>query len=103
VQEALALEILFCAPLRIKNLVALNLGVHFFRAIVTKLYTDLDPGGGPEVMRLTMGHTSYAMFRKHYMQRKNRASQQRYLEALEGCLLGAFGRVRIDSARSPGG
>jgi hypothetical protein len=189
VQVALALDLLFCAPLRIKNLVALNLGEHFFRAtlngnehmlirtpgevtktgedsehilfpdatellrlyvdvyrplisgepgdwlfpgakgphksentlgtqlsdwvraelgiafhphlirkIVTKIYADLDPGGVLEVMRRMLGHTSDAMLRKFYLQKRHRASQKRYAEALDGHRLRAFGRVRINTA-----
>jgi integrase len=192
VQLALALELLLCAPLRIKNLVALSLDRHFFRAtlngvdltllripgdqtktgepaehiltedtakllhlyvqvyrplvraeagewlfpgqcghktentlgdqlarwirgelgiafhthlmrkIVPKLYLDIDPGG-LEVVRRLLGHRSDQMLRKTYLQKVHRASQQKYVHALEDRRLGAFGLARIDASRAKGG
>ena len=192
VQLALALELLLCAPLRIKNLVALSLDRHFFRAtlngvdvtllriagdqtkngesaehiltedtakllhlyvevyrpliqaeagkwlfpgkrghktentlgdqlarwirgelgiafhphlmrkIVPKLYLDMDPGG-LEVVRRLLGHRSDQMLRKTYLQKVHRASQQKYVHALEERRLSAFGLARIDASRAKGG
>lgn len=185
VQLALALELLFCAPLRIKNLVALSVDRHFFHAnlnganvtllripgdetkngepaehiltedtaslllryvevyrplisiepgewlfpggkgghktentlatqlsswvcgeigiafhphlmrkIVPKLYLDKHPGG-LEVARRLLGHRSDEMLRKTYLQNVHRASQQKYIDALEERRLDAFRLARV--------
>lgn len=67
---------------------------HLMRKIVPKLYLDQDPGG-LEVVRRLLGHRSDAMLRKTYLQKVHRASQQKYVEALEDRRLSAFGLKRI--------
>ncbi len=63
---------------------------HLIRKIVPKLYLDADPGG-LEVVRRQLGHKSDEMLRQVYLQRVHRASQKKYVEALESRRLSAFG------------
>ena len=67
---------------------------HLMRKIVPKLYLDMDPGG-LEVVRRLLGHRSDEMLRKTYLQKVHRASQQKYVHALENRRLSAFGLTRI--------
>ena len=75
---------------------------HLMRKIVPKLYLDMDPGG-LEVVRRLLGHRSDEMLRKTYLQKVHRASQQKYVHALEDRRLGAFGRTRIAASRAKRG
>ena len=75
---------------------------HLMRKIVPKLYLDLDPGG-LEVARRLLGHRSDEMLRKTYLQKVHRASQQKYVDALEDRRLSAFGLARIGARRAKRG
>lgn len=70
---------------------------HLMRKIVPKLYLDMDPGG-LEVVRRLLGHRSDEMLRKTYLQKVHRASQQKYVHALESRQLSAFGVKRIGNS-----
>jgi integrase len=74
---------------------------HLMRKIVPKLYLDMDPGG-LEVARRLLGHRSDEMLRKTYLQKVHRASQQKYVHALEDRRLSALGASRI-AGRAKGG
>jgi len=75
---------------------------HLMRKIVPKLYLDMDPGG-LEVVRRLLGHRSDDMLRKTYLQKIHRASQQKYVHALEDRRLSAFGLSRIAGGATKGG
>jgi integrase len=75
---------------------------HLMRKIVPKLYLDMDPGG-LEVVRRLLGHRSDEMLRKTYLQKIHRASQQKYVQALEDRRLSAFGLSRIGGSSAKGG
>ena len=61
---------------------------HAIRKITTKIYLDQDPGG-IEVMRRMLGDTEKTT-RRVYAQRVHRASQRKYVDALEARRLASF-------------
>ena len=66
-----------------------------------KIYLDVDPGG-LEVVRRQLGHTSNRMLHQVYLQRRHRASQRKYVDALEARRLRAFGLAEIGNKQGQG-
>ena len=84
----------------IRDGTGLDIRLHGIRKITTKIYLDEDPGG-MEVARRNLGDTEETT-RAVYAPRVHRASQRKYLEALENRRLMAFSSMMRNRKKRKG-